>query len=181
MCEPPTEDEIIEAIGYLLLLLLNKSTIFLSLMEWLLIIPVLVRFVSAPLSGWLADAKFGNYKMFRVGAVLLFIATVLNCLFLIMEELLWESNDNAILKLKWVHFLLSSYFIAVGSCACMVIVLPHGLDHMPDASSSSIASYIVWFNSSIFCGGLIAQGFYQLRENCIHEEMQSAYTLVWAL
>ena len=43
--------------------------------------------VSAPLSGWLADAKFGNYKVFIVGAVLLFISTVMNCLLLILEEL----------------------------------------------------------------------------------------------
>ena len=35
--------------------------------KWLWSILVLV---SAPLSGWLADAKFGNYKMFRFGAVL---------------------------------------------------------------------------------------------------------------
>ena len=48
--------------------------------------------VSAPLSGWLADAKFGNYKVFRVGAVLLFISTVINCLLLILEELVWENN-----------------------------------------------------------------------------------------
>ena len=39
---------------------------------------VLTSFVSVPMTGWLADAKFGNYKVFRVGAVLLFISTVIN-------------------------------------------------------------------------------------------------------
>ena len=49
-------------------------------LEWLLTIPVVLAFLSAPLSGWLADAKFGNYVVFRAGAVLLFISTVINCL-----------------------------------------------------------------------------------------------------
>ena len=63
---------------------------------------VLLVVVSAPLSGWLADAKFGNYKVFRVGAVLLFISTVMNCLLLILEELVWENNR----VLKWTHLCL---------------------------------------------------------------------------
>ena len=47
----------------------------------------LMALFSAPLSGWLADAKLGNYKVFRFGVVLLFISTVLNCLLLVLEEL----------------------------------------------------------------------------------------------
>ena len=67
--------------------------------SWLIVIPLLVVFVSAPLSGWLADAKFGNYKVFRVGVVLLFISAVLNCFLLILEELVWESSN----VLEWIH------------------------------------------------------------------------------
>ena len=93
--------------------------------------------VCSTVSGWLADAKFGNYKVFRIGVVLLFIATVINCSILVLEELLWESNHT----LKWVHFLLCGTLGAVGSCAC-ITALPLGLDQMPDASASSIASYI---------------------------------------
>ena len=39
-------------------------------LKWLLLIPAMVGISSAPLSGWLADAKFGNYEVFRAGAVL---------------------------------------------------------------------------------------------------------------
>ena len=73
---------------------------------------VLSGVVSAPLSGWLADAKFGNYKVFRVGAVLLFISAVINCLLLILEELVWESNN----VLKW------TYECSVGSLFVLVFV-----------------------------------------------------------
>ena len=32
--------------------------------KWLIIIPVLIASLSAPAAGWMADAKFGNYRMF---------------------------------------------------------------------------------------------------------------------
>ena len=108
--------------------------------------------VSAPLSGWLADAKFGNYKVFRVGAVLLFISTVMDCLLLILEELVWENNC----VLKWTHLCLFGSLFVAGVCACFVTALPLGLDQMPDASSSRITSYIAWFVYILFYGGFLS-------------------------
>ena len=116
-------------------------------LKWSLsITSVLSGVVSAPLSGWLADAKFGNYKVFRVGAVLLFISAVMNCLLLILEELVWESNN----VLKWTYECSVGSLFCVGVCACLVTALPLGLDQMPDASSSSITSYVAWFCCTIF-------------------------------
>ena len=109
--------------------------------------------VSAPLSGWLADAKLGNYKMFIVGAVLLFISTVMNCLLLILEELVWENNC----VLKWTRLCLCGSLFVAGGCACFVTALPLGLDQMPDASSSSITSYIAWFVCILLFGGFLSQ------------------------
>ena len=63
--------------------------------------------MAAPLSGWLADAKFGNYKVFRFGVVLLFIFTVMNCLLLILEALVWENSTI----LKWIRLCLASSLI----------------------------------------------------------------------
>ncbi len=34
----------------------------------------------APILGWFADARCGNYRVFRVGASLLFLATVVGCI-----------------------------------------------------------------------------------------------------
>ena len=111
--------------------------------------------VSAPLSGWLADAKFGNYKVFIVGAVLLFISTVMNCLLLILEELVWENNC----VLKWTGLCLFGSLFVAGVCACFVTALPLGLDQMPDASSSSITSYIAWFVCILFFGLFLSHVF----------------------
>ena len=105
--------------------------------------------VSAPLLGWLADAKFGNYKVFKVGAILLFISAVMICSFLISE--VWETNH----VLKWIHYCLGGNLLVVGGCACLVTALPLGLDQMPDASSSNITSYIAWFVCTLCSGGFV--------------------------
>ena len=138
-----------------------------------LLIPLFVLVVvSAPLSGWLADAKFGNYKVFRVGAVLLFISTVINCLLLILEELVWENNC----VLKWTKLCLFGSLFVAGGCACFVTALPLGLDQMPDASSSSITSYIAWFVCILFFGGFLSHVL-----NYITTDISGSIHLVLAL
>ena len=116
-------------------------------------------------------------KAFRVGAILLYIDTVMNCLLLILEELLWQDSY----VLKCVHLVLCGCLSFVGICACMLTALPLGLDQMPDASSSSIASYIAWFVCSMFVGALFGEGVQLLKEKCVNEKMHSSFTLILAL
>ena len=121
------------------------------LSKWVILIPIMFALVSAPLSGWLADAKFGNYKVFRVGVVLSFISAVINCLFLILEALVLENNY----VLEGIRLCAIVSLFAVGFCACIVTALPLGLDQMPDASSSSITSFIAWFVFTIFISSFV--------------------------
>ncbi len=43
------------------------------------------RFLLIPIAGWLADIRYGNFKVFKFGALLLFVSTVLTCIYLIMN------------------------------------------------------------------------------------------------
>ena len=52
--------------------------------------------------------------------------------------------------LKWTYECSVGILFCVGVCACLVTALPLGLDQMPDASSSSITSYIAWFCCIVF-------------------------------
>ena len=143
--------------------------------EWILAIPIVIStVVSAPLSGWLADSKFGNYRVFRVGTVLLFLSTVINCLCMILKQLVWENND----VLKWIHLCLTGTIFVIGACACFVTSLPLGLDQMPDASSSSITSYIAWFGCSFFFGNFFADWLNLFMSKC---ELQQSFYLVSSL
>ena len=135
--------------------------------DWLFAIPVTFAFVSAPLSGWLADGKFGNYKVFRVGVVLLFFSAVINCLFLILEALVWSNNN----VFKIIHLCMASTLFAIGIGACTATALPLGLDQMPDASSSSITSFIAWFVCAILFGSFLYRVLYLVNENSLVESL----------
>ena len=129
----------------------------------------MVALISAPLSGWLADTKFGNYKMFKFGAVLLFVSTVMNCLLLILNL---ESSH----VLNGIHLGQASSLFVVGACASVTTALPLGLNRMPDASSSSIASYIAWFVFDI-----LGKGMNLLISECMDEKISLTYHLLLGL
>ena len=71
-------------------------------------------FLAAPMTGWLADVQFGNYKVFRTGVVLLFISSVLNCLMKVLEAIFWEDSQ----VLEWIHVSISGTFF--GNWCCYV-------------------------------------------------------------
>ena len=145
-------------------------------MNWLYSIQLAIGCVAVPLSGWLADAKFGNYKVFRIGAVLLFFSTVINCLLQILEEMVQESHS----VINSVNICLASSLFVIGGCACVATVLPLGLDQMPDASTSSITSYIAWLAGTFFAGLFLGQGINLLVKSCVDETMQTSYHLIWS-
>ncbi len=47
-----------------------------------LLIPI---FAFIPIAGWLADVRYGNFKMFKFGALLFFVSAILACICLIMN------------------------------------------------------------------------------------------------
>ena len=58
-----------------------------------LTLPGILTLISFPLSGWLADAKYGNQKINRLGLVLLAVSTVLHCLFILIKGALVQYKD----------------------------------------------------------------------------------------
>ena len=51
--------------------------------------------VGAPLAGWLADARYGNYKVFKTGAFVTFLASVLLCVYvLVTSNGQFQANAN---------------------------------------------------------------------------------------
>ena len=142
---------------------------------WLMYIPPsTVALVCAPLFGWLADAKFGYYKVFRFGIVMLFISTVMNCSLMVLETLV---ADTAYI-VKWIHYSSYSSLFVIGACACVTSLLPIGLDQMPDASSANIASYVAWFVFCAFISYLVSNGLDT--QACLDEIMLPKIYLILA-
>ena len=143
------------------------------------LVPYATWLFMAPLSGWLADAWFGNYRMVKVGIVFLFISSVLECLIYLLVPLPISNSSLTVAAVVIVNSL--GY---AGQATILVTLLQLGLDQMPDASSSNITSFISWFIFSIQCGFWICDVTSIVPMACInHEDTNGryAYIMVWSL
>ena len=142
--------------------------------KWLILIPVSIACLSAPAAGWMADAKFGNYRVFKSGVVFLFLHSALYCLSYVLEALFWENNKIFL----WFRFCLSSTLLPAGGCTCLVTALSLGLDQMPDASASNITSFIAWFIFSFLFGDWFSSASFLLKDSCLNKTMKWTYIII---
>ncbi len=142
---------------------------------WVYGVLLLLSILTVPLTGWLADAKFGNYKVVRFGVWLLFLATVFNCFY----HLIAPFVGNALVLRSFV-FVIYSLFL-VGGVGCSLVLFQLGMDQMPDASSSSISSFITWFVCSGVLGAYLSNVLYTLKVDCLDVSLRTNYQQVWSL
>ena len=120
--------------------------------------------------------KVGYYKVFRIGVFLLFISTVLNCLSLTIEAFILENYQTV----RWIqHGIIYSVFV-VGGSACLVTLLPLGLDQMPDASAFNISSFISWTVFIFLIGIFLNDTLHFIRDHCLVETNQQDFFLILA-
>ncbi len=144
---------------------------------WLYGCCFLMAVLVGPLTGWLADAKLGNYKVARFGLFLLFWASVFNCLFYVIKP--FVNHDLELLELfaMFVRGLLLT-----GGVCCSFSLFQLGLDQMPDASSSSISSFLTWVVFSSVLGSYLANTLDLIifHPDCIDISLHYYYTLAWS-
>ncbi len=116
------------------------------LSKWMFAIPVVVGFLGAVFSGWLADAKLGNYKTVKYSIILLFTTSI-------------SSSIVILLPCSVLNVYTVAVFVCIGGSVNVLASLVSagtglqlGLDQMPDASSSGITSFIALYGFSIYTG-----------------------------
>ncbi len=109
--------------------------------------------IAIPLLGWLADAKLGNYRVFKLNCFFLLIVTIYGCIQTLYFPML---NSNALRSTNAFIVALLSGMGLLSNAVCIMTALQLGLDQMPDASSTNVSSFISWFVFSIFLGCWIA-------------------------
>ena len=125
------------------------------------LVPLIVFLVCAPLCGWLADARFGKYRVFKSGSILLFSSVVLLCLWLLVFNK--HVPPVVIVVITPIVFSLG----LIGTACCIVTSLQLGLDQMPDASTANITSFISWFVCCIFAGIMVGDASHHLFPYCL--------------
>ena len=133
--------------------------------------------VCIPLSGWLADQKFGNFKVFRAGCVLMFLGSVSLCLEILVLTYI-DSNGRGSFIASIVAASLTNLVFLSGGSACLVTVFQFGLDQMPDASSTDTINYILWYCISVTVGFWSSNSLYQIIKDC---SSQQPFFQIWSL
>ena len=143
----------------------------------LTLLPLVPFLAFAPLAGWLADSKFGNFKVFKFGAFLLLLSVLMTsvCTLLIMNIRPWAF----VLSCTVVPIAYSLWL--VGLTACLVTALQLGLDQMPDASAANVISFINWFYFSFSLGLWIYDSLWVVLKECIISDLEQTNTQVLSL
>ena len=130
------------------------------------LLPVVPLFICAPIPGWLADAKFGYFKVFRAACCMLLIASIAGCIsVLLLESFKHETNTLSHVLSGGVAPMVYAIGL-IGATAGLMTALQVGLDQMQDASATNITSFITWFVFSIFAGCWLADVLYTWLTSC---------------
>ena len=132
-------------------------------------LPYIPWFVFALLSGWIADSKFGNYTMVKVGFVVSFLASIL-------ASVLYLTTTQSILsmptRIDYTYFsnIVYSFVHCLGFAGRAMILVTSvqlGLDQMPEANSANITSFIAWFVACLYAGNWINSVLSRALTDCL--------------
>ena len=142
----------------------------LNTISWIIYSVAIIAFlVCTLLCGWLADARFGKYRVFKTGSVVLFSVEVMLCLCsLVFSNKLVP--PVVIVVITRIVLCLG----LIGTACCIVTLLQLGLDQMPDASAANITSFISWFVCCFATGFWVGDASYHLLSN-FFDPVSSAY------
>ncbi|XP_064403478.1 solute carrier family 15 member 4-like [Halichondria panicea] len=149
---------------------LTSSPLYVSIL--IAIVPVCSLVISAPLSGWLADAKLGNLKVHTIGIFLIFLSTLVTCVLMLTTELF---NSNG-LKLSIFSVISSLSLLGYGAFLSTSVQL--GLDQMPEASSENISSFLNWHYFLVIASYWVVMVLFNINNKCVGEKYNLTYNQI---
>ena len=110
--------------------------------------------LTMPLAGWLADVRFGRFKVIYWSSVIMWIATILITLSFVVEQLAKPYHSvHQYAKIALLAFLGTGYGIFQAN------IIQFGVDQLTDASTTEIISFINWFTCVFIGSGSVAYIF----------------------
>ena len=100
-----------------------------------------------PLAGWLADVRFGRYKVIRWSIWIMWLSSVVVTLSFVLAHMV-ESYEGIHVKLYPVLIAIMS----IGFCGFQANIVQFGIDQLIDASTIEITSFIAWYAGSFLSG-----------------------------
>lgn len=118
------------------------------------------------IAGWIADVRFGRYKVISLSIWIMWAALMLAT----VSSLLLGTVDNYTSK---IHSYVSGVLwtiIAIGFGGFQANVIQFGIDQLHDASTNEIISFIFWYVWTYQSGGFVV--------DCVLERLPKQYWIV---
>ncbi len=101
--------------------------------------------LSVPLAGWLADVRFGRYKVLSYSLWIMWISAMLSTAALVVIEVV---SFNILL----IALLVPE---GIGYGLFQVTIIQFGIDHLTDSSTTQFKSFVAWYSWTFIASGLI--------------------------
>ncbi len=110
-------------------------------------ITVIALGLTLPFAGWLADIRFGRYKVIRWSMWIMWAVSILNTINSIVvqyipgyQEIIYKGTSATIV-----------FILAISFGVYQANVIQFGLDQLQDASTTEITAFINWYVWTNFC------------------------------
>ena len=113
-------------------------------------ITIVVFGLTLPFAGWLADIRFGRYKVIRWSMWIMWVASILNTINSIVVQFI--PGYQGIHKGTSITLI---FILAIGFGGYQANVIQFGLDQLQDASTTEITAFIIWYVWTYFCNGAL--------------------------
>ncbi len=132
------------------------------------VIILLVFFVGTPLSGWLADAYIGRYKVLIWSLWLLFSGVIIRHTTNLVHIYGFSSEDNfsVIAVFLLIFHCIGGVLLWSGAFGFLSNSIQFGIDQMPDASANEISTFIFWYTFALQLGTWTMKCVSNLVQNC---------------
>ena len=110
----------------------------------------LVGFAFIPfIAGWLADIRFGRYKVIKWSIWVMWIALVIATVSSIVAEFIHRYDKIH----QHITFRCVFFIIAIGLGGYQTNIIQFGVDQLNDASTDEIKYFIIWYAMTAIVGG----------------------------
>ena len=84
--------------------------------DWVVVVPGIIGILAVVTAGWLADRKFGNYKVFQFGIVILFLGTLIFSIYIQIQDLAIPFSQQESVYCPQYYLLCGHKFVGDRDC-----------------------------------------------------------------
>ena len=106
--------------------------------------------LTLPLAGWLADIRFGRYKVMRWSMWIMWLAAMLTTLSSIVAQFI--TGDHILFRCVSQ---IMVFILTIGFGGYQANAVQFGIDQLQGASTTEITAFITWYIWTYFCNGAL--------------------------